>query len=81
MKVKELIKQLQKADENATVIIDGCRDFMVWVGLDDTPVEIELEREDETEHDDYFNNLIAQFEDIYGNMGEVLDAMKINGVQ
>lgn len=81
MKVKELIQQLQKADENATVTIDGCKEFMVWIGLNQATVEIELEREDEEEHDEYFNNLIAQFEDIYGDMGEMLDSMKINGVQ
>ena len=81
MTVKQLIAQLQRADENSTVIIDGCKDFMIWVGLSDTNVEIALEREDEADHDDYFNSLIAQFEDIYGNMSEMLDSMKINGVQ
>ena len=83
MKVKELIEMLQNCNAEAEVSINGNEEISaVWdcplsamVDITSTPTEEEV---DDMERDDFF---LALAEEITQGAGEVLDAMKINGVR
>lgn len=83
MTVKELIKALEKLPSDAKVTIHGNEFFMVWASEKGVDIVSEEEKEeiDPVEYDDFFNNLMSQWEDEEGGWSEHLDAMKINGVQ
>jgi hypothetical protein len=95
MKVFELIEQLQNCNPNAEVSINGNEEISaVWncplsamVDITSAPIEDEI---DNMERDDFFISLAEEtekseaeiaFDEMMGGMGEMLDAMKINGVR
>lgn len=89
MKVKELIEMLQKCNQNAEVIIDDTYNIsMVWdcptVGKVNVTTEPTDEMLDDMERDDFFLSLADTLDDmdeVVDNFFEVVDSMKINGVQ
>lgn len=84
MTVHSFIKQLEKLPQDAKITIHGNEFFMVWTsekGVDIVSEEEEKEEIDPVEYDDFFNNLMSQWENEEGGWGEHLDAMKINGVR
>ena len=96
MKVKELIAQLQKMDENAQVVVNSIGEIeLVWhlpldgiVNITTVPEEEEV---DEMERDDFFHALAKAetakseaeeaWDNMMGGIGEMLDMLKINGVR
>ena len=83
MKVKELIKLLQNCNENAEVVIDDTYNIgFVWdcptVNKVNITTEPTKEMFDDMEKENFFLNLAEEVEQ---GMGEMLDSMKINGVQ
>lgn len=83
MKVKELIEMLQKCDKNADVVIDDFSTVgLVWdcptIGKVNITTEPTEETLDDMERDEFFLTLA---DEVAQGMGEVLDSMKINGVQ
>lgn len=96
MKVKELIAQLQKMDENANVIVNSVGEIeLVWYrpldGIVDITTVPEEEEVNEMERDDFFRALAkaetakSEAEEAWDSMmdgiGEMLDMLKINGVR
>ena len=84
MTVHNLIKQLEKLPQDAKVTIHGNDFFMVWAsekGVNIVSEAEEIEEIDPVEYDDFFNNLMSQWEEKECGCGEHLDAMKINGVR
>lgn len=83
MKVKELIKLLQNCNENAEVVIDDTYNIgFVWNCPTIDKVNITTEPTNETlddmERESFFLDLAEEIEQ---NASEMLDSMKINGVQ
>lgn len=81
MKVKELVKLLQNCNQEAEVIIDNTYNIgLVWSGLDNVSISTEPTQEmlDDMEREEYFLRLAEEVEQ---GKGEMLDSMKINGVQ
>lgn len=81
MKVKELVKLLQNCNQEAEVIIDNTYHIgLVWSGLDHVSISTEPTQEmlDDMEREEYFLRLAEEVEQ---GKGEMLDALKINGVQ
>lgn len=83
MKVYELVATLLKCDQNAEVVIDDTYDIgFVWdcptVGKVNITTEPTEETLDDMEKDEFF---LALAEEVEQGEGEILDSMKINGVQ
>ena len=81
MKVKELVKLLQNCNQEAEVVIDNTYNIgLVWSGLDNVSISTEPTQEmlDDMEREEYFLRLAEEVEQ---GKGEMLDSMKINGVQ
>ena len=83
MKVNELIKMLQKCNQNADVIIDDIHNIsLVWdcptIGKVNITTEPTEEALDDMERDEFF---LALADEVEQGKSEVLDSMKINGVQ
>ena len=82
MKVKELIEMLQNCNAEAEVTINGNEEVSaVW----DCPLSAMVDitsapAEDEVCEMAKFEAEVA-FDEMMGGMGEMLDAMKINGVR
>jgi hypothetical protein len=89
MKVNELIAILQKCDLNADVIIDDTYNIsLVWdcptIGKVNITTEPTEEALDDMERDEFFMSLsdtLDEMEEVTNNFFEVIDSMKINGVQ
>lgn len=81
MKVKELVKLLQNCNQDAEIVIDNTYNIgLVWSGLDNVSISTEPMQEmlDDMEREEYFLRLAEEVEQ---GKGEMLDSMKINGVQ
>lgn len=83
MKVNELIAMLQKCDQNAEVMIDDTYNVnLVWdcptVGKINITTEPTEETLDDMEQEEFF---LALADEVEQGKGEVLNSMKINGVQ
>lgn len=81
MKVKELVKLLQNCNQEAEVVTDNTYNIgLVWSGLDNVSISTEPTQEmlDDMEREEYFLRLAEEVEQ---GKGEMLDSMKINGVQ
>ena len=83
MKVKELIAMLQKCDVNADIVIDDIYNIsLVWdcptIGKVNITTEPTEETLDDMEQDEFF---LALADEVEQGKSEVLDSMKINGVQ
>lgn len=84
MTVHNLIKQLEKLPSDANITIHGNEFFMIWASGNSVDIVSEEEEKEEinpVEYDDFFNNLMSQWENENDGWGEHLDAMKINGVR